>query len=317
MKKSRPEKRKRKAEDDEEAADDRFDLSDSRFAQDDRFQRLQAEQAETNDVEDAGESAGSEDQRDDDDDEAGDREFNHDLEGSVERDEEDALSEGENDDDVSASTSKQKPSQHGAKRGKRLTALSASEIEAYSAKVAKRGIIYFSSLPPFMKPEKVRFLMAQYGGIGKVYLKEEDASSRRRRLKKGGNKKKYYIEGWVEFEDKKVAKRVVASLNGQIVGGDRRNFHYNEIWSMKYLPKFKWHHLTERIAYERAVKEQRLNAEMNQVKKETSIYLDRVARSKSTEKVFKAKAERLEKKGLAAKERKIRNIVHQRDAILE
>ena len=53
--------------------------------------------------------------------------------------------------------------------------------------------------------------------------------------------------GWVEFEDKHVAKRVAATLNGSKVGGKRHNFHYEEIWTMKYLPKFKWHHLNERM----------------------------------------------------------------------
>jgi hypothetical protein len=30
-------------------------------------------------------------------------------------------------------------------------------------------------------------------------------------------------------------------------GGVRKGFHYNDVWNMKYLPKFKWHHLTERM----------------------------------------------------------------------
>ena len=30
----------------------------------------------------------------------------------------------------------------------------------------------------------------------------------------------------------------------------RSAYHY-DLWNMKYLPKFKWHHLTEEIAYEK------------------------------------------------------------------
>lgn len=39
-----------------------------------------------------------------------------------------------------------------------------------------------------------------------VYLVEEDQASRRARKKSGGNSGKRFTEGWVEFEDKKVAR---------------------------------------------------------------------------------------------------------------
>jgi hypothetical protein len=35
------------------------------------------------------------------------------------------------------------------------------------------GILYLSRVPPFMKPEKVRHLLSQFGAVGRVYLKEE------------------------------------------------------------------------------------------------------------------------------------------------
>ena len=36
-------------------------------------------------------------------------------------------------------------------------------------------------------------------------------------------------------------------LNGQQMGGKRRSAYHYDLWSMKYLPKFKWDHLTEEI----------------------------------------------------------------------
>jgi ESF2/ABP1 family protein len=39
-----------------------------------------------------------------------------------------------------------------------------------------------------------------------VYLVEEDASYRKKRMRLGGNRSKKWTEGWIEFEDKKVAK---------------------------------------------------------------------------------------------------------------
>jgi hypothetical protein len=44
----------------------------------------------------------------------------------------------------------------------------------------------------------------------------------------------------------------------------------------RYLSKFKWDHLTEEIAYERAVREQKLLAEMSVARRERDAYLAQV-----------------------------------------
>lgn len=51
---------------------------------------------------------------------------------------------------------------------------------------------------------------------------------------------KNFTEGWVEFEDKRRAKRAAALLNGQPMGGRKRSAYYYDLWALKYLPKFKW-----------------------------------------------------------------------------
>lgn len=43
------------------------------------------------------------------------------------------------------------------------------------------------------------------------------------------------------------ALQVAAMLNGQQMGGKRRSAYHYDLWSMKYLPKFKWDHLTEEV----------------------------------------------------------------------
>jgi ESF2/ABP1 family protein len=68
-----------------------------------------------------------------------------------------------------------------------------------------------------------------------------------KRKKLGGNRKEKFTEGWVEFAKKSVAKRVALSLNNQAVGGKKRDFHASDIWNMKYMSKFKWSDLTERM----------------------------------------------------------------------
>jgi ESF2/ABP1 family protein len=92
---------------------------------------------------------------------------------------------------------------------------------------------------------------------------------------------KNFTEGWVEFEDKAVAKHVAASLNGQQIGGRRRSAYHYDLWNLKYLPKFKWDHLTEEINYEKAIREQRMAQELAQAKRERDFYLSRVDRSKA------------------------------------
>lgn len=69
----------------------------------------------------------------------------------------------------------------------------------------------------------------------------------KRRKKLGGNKRKKYTEGWVEFSDKRVAKSVADTLNNCPVGGKKRSYYHDDLWNIKYLSKFRWTHLTEKI----------------------------------------------------------------------
>ncbi|KAK9822110.1 hypothetical protein WJX74_008335 [Apatococcus lobatus] len=158
----------------------------------------------------------------------------------------------------------------------------------------KRGIVYLSRIPPGMKPQKVRQLLSIHGEIGRLYLAPEGASSRKKRSRnQSGAKAKSFTEGWVEFENKRVAKQVAAGLNGQQMGGKRRSRHHFDLWSLKYLPKFKWEHLTEEIAYQRAIREQKLATEVAAANKERDFYLSRVDRAKALEAQQARKRKRL------------------------
>ena len=42
----------------------------------------------------------------------------------------------------------------------------------------KPGIVYLSSIPPYMRPLKIRHVFSQYGDIGRVYLQPEGTWSR-------------------------------------------------------------------------------------------------------------------------------------------
>jgi septal ring factor EnvC (AmiA/AmiB activator) len=55
------------------------------------------------------------------------------------------------------------------------------------------------------------------------------------------------------------------------------------------LPKFKWNNLTEQLAYELKVKEQRLKNEISQAKRENKMYLKNVEKAKAIEAMEKRK----------------------------
>ena len=97
-------------------------------------------------------------------------------------------------------------------------------------------------------------------------------------------KPRKYVEGWVEFLSKRNAKRVAEVLNNQKVGGKRRSASYETLWNIKYLPSFKWAHLSERLAYEKAVHQQRMRTEIAQVKRETNFFIENVDKSKRLKK---------------------------------
>jgi ESF2/ABP1 family protein len=170
--------------------------------------------------------------------------------------------------------------------------LTPEALERYHKEQANTGLVYISRVPPYMKPQKIRHLLSKYGEIGRIYLAPEDEHTRKRRKKAGGNRKLRYTEGWVEFKDKKVAKSVAEALNTQPIGDSK--FYKYDLWTLKYLPKFKWHHLTERIAYERASRQQKMQAELEQARRENRAYLQNVDRAKALEAIRERKRQRNE-----------------------
>merc|ERR1719223_527768 len=96
------------------------------------------------------------------------------------------------------------------KRQKKVHKLSLKETENFNEKLRRRGLVYLSRIPPRMGPSKVKALLGEFGTVTRIYLEEEDKATRKRRLRASGSKSggKRYKEGWIEFEDKKVAKRV-------------------------------------------------------------------------------------------------------------
>lgn len=170
------------------------------------------------------------------------------------------------------------------KRRKRLL----KEIE----KADRKGVCYLSRIPPKMDPLKLRQLLSPYGEIQRIYLAPEDPSAQIRRKKSGGFRGQGFAEGWVEFTDKRIAKRVANMLNGEEIGGKKRSQFYYDIWNIKYLSKFKWDDLTEEIARKNATREQKLQMELSAARKERDFYLSKVEQSRALSEI----EERMKKK---------------------
>lgn len=114
--------------------------------------------------------------------------------------------------------------------------------------------------------------------------------------KKANKKKKNvtFTEGWVEFEKKKVAKWVAQHVNNTPISTKKGTKFCDILWSLKYLPGFKWIHLSERLTYERAVQHQRKQMAISKARKEASFFQNNLDKSEHldnrTKKKGKAKA---------------------------
>ncbi|XP_031572878.1 pre-rRNA-processing protein ESF2-like [Actinia tenebrosa] len=159
-----------------------------------------------------------------------------------------------------------------------------------------------------MKPSKVRYIFSQYGEVGRLFLQPEDESVRKKRKKFGGSGRKAFTEGWVEFKNKKIAKQVANSLNNTIIGGKKKSFYHDDIWNIKYLPRFLWSQLSEQIAYEKATREQRMRTEISQAKKDANFYIESVEKGKG----FEAMEQRKRKHDEVVPEKNIRTFKQHR-----
>jgi ESF2/ABP1 family protein len=99
-----------------------------------------------------------------------------------------------------------------------------------------------------------------------------------------------------------VAKKVGGSVNNTPITNNKRSKHYGDLWNVKFLRKFQWSHLTEKVAYERRMREQKLAMEMMQAKKENAAYIAMVEAGRKVDKIEQKRKQKAEKKGLPVQE---------------
>lgn len=200
--------------------------------------------------------------------------------------------------------------------------LTAEQLAKEEKKIKRSGVVYLSSLPPYMKPQKLRHVMSRFGEVGRIFLKPEDPKVYKSRIKSGGNKKKKFEEGWVEFASKKDAKLAAETLNGNILGGKKRSFYHDDVMNVKYLKGFKWFDLTNALNREVEVRESKKQAELSQAHKINKAFIKNVETSKTINRVKDSKKRKLEEGDKDGEERielrrnfKQRNVVtHRADA---
>lgn len=154
-------------------------------------------------------------------------------------------------------------------------------------KKRKKGIIYISNIPKHMNVTRMREILGEYAQLGRLYLQPEKLPGGNDKKKKRKRLARHFTEGWVEFESKRAAKQIVEHLNNKQISTRKKSQFYDYMWSMKYLPRFKWVHLTERMNYEQAVHKQRLHTEVSQARKETTFFQNNLDKSEYLKKQSK------------------------------
>jgi ESF2/ABP1 family protein len=136
------------------------------------------------------------------------------------------------------------------------------------------GVIYLSSLPPYLKPSALRNLLEQrgFGPIQRLFL--APASKHKSASKK--NSRQLYTEGWIEFASKKTARRCAESLNTQVVGGKKGGFYHDDVWNMKYLRGMRWEELMAGVREEKRETEGRRDEERRTIARETKMFVEGV-----------------------------------------
>ncbi|CAH7681237.1 hypothetical protein BY996DRAFT_4590347 [Phakopsora pachyrhizi] len=194
------------------------------------------------------------------------------------------------------------------------------EISKLEKKIDRTGLIYVARIPPGMGPGKLKHLLSRWGSINRVYLARDEESKNNEKLSRKRNSKRKNLrqkhqsydfkEGWVEFEDKKVARRVAEMLNTRPIGGKPSDRFYSDLWSLTYLPRFKWSRLSDQIATERRMKEQLQRNSLEDSKKSQDWYLRMVEKGKVNEKI---RAKEISRKGKLVNPDKWKKDFRQRD----
>jgi ESF2/ABP1 family protein len=165
-----------------------------------------------------------------------------------------------------------------------------------SSQVSKPGVVYLSSLPPYLKPSALRNLLTQRGfsPIRRLFLTPSSKAKNHHSSKKSS--RQLYTEGWIEFASGKTAKRCAETLNATTVGGRKGGFYHDDIWNMRYLRGVGWDDLMGQVREERREEEVRRTEERGQIARETKEFIEGVEKGKITRGIERSREKRRTKR---------------------
>ncbi|KAJ5431333.1 Nucleotide-binding alpha-beta plait [Penicillium cf. griseofulvum] len=167
-------------------------------------------------------------------------------------------------------------------------------------KKTRSGVIYFSSLPPYLKPFALKGMLEKRGfeDITKIFLAPllPSAAGNRNR----SNKRKLYTEGWVEFRSKKTAKICAETLNATIVGGLKSSWYHDDVWNIKYLSRFTWDDLMQSVQRERSERESKRKIADAREAKEAKLFIEGVESGRIADGMAKKNEEKMKRRLEAA-----------------
>lgn len=165
----------------------------------------------------------------------------------------------------------------------------ASDKPSKRTKILKPGVIYLSSLPPYLKPSALSNLLTQRGFSPITRLFLAPTSKAKNHHSSTRSSRQLYSEGWIEFKSKKTAKRCAETLNATTIGGRKGGFYHDDIWNMKYLRGVGWDDLMAQVREERREEEVRRTEERGQIARETKEFIEGVEMGKVTRGIEKSR----------------------------
>lgn len=163
------------------------------------------------------------------------------------------------------------------------------------------GVILLSSLPPYLKPNSLRTMLAARGftPITRLFLAPADKpppGSSNTSTTKRSNRRQTYTSGWIEFPRKSMARRCAETLNASTIGGKKGGWYRDDVWNMKYLKGLRWEDLMEEVRSERKEAEAAREAERRRDEKGRRAFVEGVERGKRMEGVGETRRKRKERR---------------------
>lgn len=158
------------------------------------------------------------------------------------------------------------------------------------------GVIYLSSLPPYLKPSALRNLLSQRGftPITRLFLSPASKSNKAHSSGPGSkNSRQLYTEGWIEFASKSTAKRCAETLNATTVGGKKGGYYRDDVWNMKYLRGMRWEELMAGVREEKREMEGRRDEERRVIARETKAFVEGVEEGRRREGMKRKRGQKL------------------------